>query len=183
MQSQSASTALDHSVGIHRSSIANALRYCLLTFALSISTSALAVVDPPNPDDLTQGSWDLIPEKSTFCKPRPKQSRRDIVDVGWGLISVHWTGIDHSGKPVDARYVWRYDGEKYPADIKVPAREAISWTLVNPHRVEFLHWSKTDEITEELFREVTADGQEMTQSRKYLGGEGECVDIQVFRRT
>jgi hypothetical protein len=182
MQSQSVSATSNNSVDIRRSSIARALRYYALPFTLCISTSALAAIDPPNPNDLTQGSWDLIPEKSTFCKPRPEQSRRDIVDVGWGMIAVHWTGIDHLGKPVDARYVWRYDGEKYPADIKAPAREAISWTLVNPYRVEFLHWSKTDEITEELFRQVSADGQEMTQSRAYLGGEGECVDVQVFRR-
>jgi len=165
---------------LHRSFFRS--RALLLSISLGFGAVALAAIDPPNPQDLTQGTWDLIQEKSTFCKPRPQQSRREIVDVGWDMISVHWTGIDHAGRPIDARYVWRYDGEKYPADIKRPAREAISWKLINPHRVEFLHWSKDDQITEELYREVTPDGQEMTQSRSYLGGGDECIDIQVFRR-
>ena len=138
--------------------------------------------EPPNPNDLTQGKWELIPEKSKFCKPAPQKSVREIVDAGWGLISVHWTGVDAQGKPVDAWYVLRYDGDKYPADITKPAEESITWKLVNPRRVEFKHWSKDDRMTEDLFRTVSADGQEMTQSRAYLGGPKECVDIQVFRR-
>ena len=49
-------------------------------------------------------------------------------------------------------------------------------------RVEFKHWSKDNRMTEDLLRTVTADGQEMTQTRAYLGGAEECVDTQVFRR-
>lgn len=153
--------------------------------SLFAAGSALAV-EPPNPKDLTQGKWELIPEKSKFCKPVPRKSNRHIYDAGWGLIVAHWTGLDPQGRPVDTRYVWRYDGEKYPATIMGAADEAISWKLVSPHRVEFIHWDKNDKITEELYREVSADGQEMTQSRKYLGakadGKDECVDIQVFKR-
>jgi hypothetical protein len=138
-------------------------------------------VEPPNPEDLTQGVWELDLEKSRFCKPTPQRSKREILDAGWGLISVYWTGIDSSGKPIDVRYVYRYDGEKYPSTIKGPADESITWDLVSPHRVEFVHWSKDDRITEELVRTVSSDGQEMTQTRKYIGPE-ECVDTQVFRR-
>ena len=140
--------------------------------------------EPSNPKDLTQGNWSLDLSKSKFCKPAPKSTKRSIFDAGWGLMVVHWTGIDQDGKPVDTRYVWRYDGEKYPATIDRAddaRREAISWKLVSPSRVEFVHWSKANKITEELVRTVSADGQEMTQSRKYLGG-AECVDVQVFRR-
>ena len=67
------------------------------------------------------------------------------------------------------------------ADISKPAKEAITWKLVNPRRVEFKHWSKDDRMTEELVRTVSEDGQEMTQTRAYLGGK-ECVDTQVFKR-
>jgi hypothetical protein len=149
--------------------------------AACLGMNAALAAEPPNPADLTQGIWEMDPVKSKFCKPAPQKSRREIFDAGWGLISAHWTGIDAKGNPVDARYVWRYDGAKYPADIKKPAAEAISWKLVNPHRVEFVHWSKDGRITEELVREVSKDGQEMTQTRKYLGA-AECADVQVFRR-
>jgi hypothetical protein len=149
--------------------------------ALAFLASAAAAVEPPNPKDLTQGVWDLDLTKSKFCKPTPRSGRREIVDLGWDLIGVHWTGTDRDGKPIDVRYVWRYDGQKYPATIMEPAREAISWKLVSPTRVEFVHWSKDNKKTEELVRTVTPDGQEMTQTRSYLGG-AECVDVQVFRR-
>lgn len=149
--------------------------------AAALLATAAAAVEPPNPQDLTQGVWELNLAKSKFCKPKPRSGRREIVDLGWDLIGVHWTGSDANGKPIDVRYVWRYDGQKYPATIMEPAREAISWKLVSPSRVEFVHWSKDDKKTEELVRTVTPDGQEMTQTRSYLGG-AECVDVQVFKR-
>lgn len=160
--------------GLRRSSL-------LIALALLSSAGMGLAAEPPNKDDLTQGSWELVPEKSTFCKPVPQKSRREIVDVGWGLISVYWTGVDFDGKEMSTRYVYRYDGDKYPSTIMEPAEESITWKLVNPSRVEFTHWSKDNEITEELVRTVSSDGQEMTQSRKYLEQEN-CVDIQVFRR-
>lgn len=144
-------------------------------------TFANEAVAPPNPNDWTQGVWEMVREESAFCKSAPRVSIREITDVGWGMISVHWTGIDASGNRLDSRYVYRYDGEKYPASINKPASESISWKLVNPRHVEFFHWSKEDKMTEELSRKVTEDGQKMTQIRRYLGGE-ECVDRQVFRR-
>ena len=157
--------------------------YLLLVLATAaFGCMSAHAVEPPNPKDLTQGKWELIREKSKFCKPAPQKSVREIVDAGWGLISVHWTGIDAQGKPVDSWYVLRYDGDKYPADITKPAQESITWKLVNPMRVEFKHWSKDNRMTEDLLRTVTADGQEMTQTRAYLGGAEECVDTQVFRR-
>lgn len=149
--------------------------------AAALVATAAAAVEPPNPKDLTQGVWELDLTKSKFCKPKPRSGRREILDTGWGLIAVHWTGADAAGKPIDVRYVWRYDGEKYPATIMEPANEAISWKLVSPSRVEFVHWSKDNKKTEELLRTVSADGQEMTQTRSYLGG-AECVDVQVFKR-
>jgi len=149
----------------------------VLLFSVELSLA----VEPPNPKDLTQGNWELNAAKSKFCKPAPRESRREIIDVGWGLISIYWTGINANGEPMDIRYVYRYDGDKYPANIKKPANESITWELVSPFRVEFTHWSKDNKITEVLVRTVTSDGQEMTQSRKYVGAE-ECVDIQVFQR-
>lgn len=164
---------------MHSLCVATALA-CLLAAGSSMAT------EPPNPKDLTQGIWELNQAKSKFCKPRPQKSRREIVDSGWGLISTHWLGVDEKGKQTETWYVWRYDGEKYPANIGSPAKEAISWKLVNPSRVEFTHWSKDNKITEELMRTVSSDGQEMTQTRKYLGakadGKAECVDTQVFQR-
>jgi hypothetical protein len=146
-----------------------------------LSTTATAT-PPPNQKDLTQGTWDLQLAKSKFsCTPAPQKSSREIVDVGWGLIVTHWTGADSKGQPTDFRYVYRYDGTKYPSEIEKPADEAIVWKLVNPRRVEFTHYSKDDKITQELSRIVTADGKTMTQVTKYIGKPcGE--DVQVFER-
>lgn len=153
-----------------------------MMLALPFSSATVAMAsDPPNPKDLTQGTWKLDLEKSNYCTPAPKEAQRDIIDAGWGLIAIHWTGTRANGDTIDVRYVYRYDGEKYPSTIDRPASEAITWKLVNPHRVEFTHWSKDNEITEELVRTVSSDGQEMTQTRKYIG-PAECVDIQVFQR-
>lgn len=153
-----------------------------LALAACFAAGTAFAVQPPNPKDLTQGRWELDLEKSKFCKPKPRKGTRWIVEAGWGLVSTHWTGMDADGKPIDTWYVWRYDGEKYPASIGKPANEAITWKLVNPARVEFKHWSKDNRMTEELVRTVSADGQEMTQTRAYLTSSKECVDTQVFKR-
>jgi len=157
------------------------LFFVTTALVLLFNSQISMAVEPPNPSDLTQGNWELDLDKSTFCMPVPQSSRREIIDVGWGLISVFWTGIDASGEPMNIRYVYRYDGDKYPATIMSPADESITWKLVSPSRVEFTHWSIDNKITEELLRTVTSDAQEMTQTRKYLSTEN-CVDIQVFQR-
>jgi hypothetical protein len=138
---------------------------------------------PPNPNDLTQGAWELDIAKSRFCDQAevPRSSHREIVDVGWGLVSVYWTGLDSAGKPVDIRYVYRYDGQKYPDDIKTLAGEAISWKLVSPNRVEFLHWSRGNKVTQRLVRAVSDDGRTMTQTTRLANRPG-CTDVQVFTR-
>jgi hypothetical protein len=147
---------------------------CLLT-----AGSALAAVEAPNPKDLTQGKWELQVAKSKFCKEAPKQSSREIVDAGWGLLVTHWTGVDSKGAPVDIRYVLRYDGQKYPADIK-PVDVAISWKLVSPRQVEFVDWSKDNKAIAQNVRTISDDGQTMTQKTKYTGQA--CEDVQVFER-
>jgi len=160
---------------------------CALAGLVAVAGAGVCMASaPPNPKDLTQGVWELDLSKSEFCKPTPKKSVRAIYDAGWGMMVAHWTGTSADGKPIDTRYVWRYDGEKYPATIDRAAEEAISWKLVRPDRVEFTHWSKDNKITEQLVRTVSADGQEMTQTRQYLGakadGKDRCVDTQVFKR-
>lgn len=86
-----------------------------------IAGSALAV-EPPNPKDLIQGKWDLVLEKSKFCNAAaaPKAGNRWIFDAGWGLIVTEWGGTAADGKPIVTRYVARYDGGKYPANITKP---------------------------------------------------------------
>jgi hypothetical protein len=158
----------------------------VLVGALTSGSSWAA--DPPNPKDLTQGNWQADFSRSKYCEGQsqgqrvPRVSRRQIIDAGWGLISVHWTGIDADGKPMDIRYVYRYDGQKYPADLgDTPAKESITWKLVNPHRVEFVHRSKGDKVTQRLTRTVSEDGQTMTQTTRYTNRPG-CEEVQVFER-
>ena len=134
----------------------------------------------PNPKDLMEGNWVLQPGQSKFCKEEPKQSSREIVDAGWGLIVTHWTGVDAKGAPVDIRYVLRYDGQKYPADILKPVDVAISWKLVNPHQVEFVDWSKDGKAIARNVRTISDDGQTMTQKTRPTGQT--CEDVQVFTR-
>lgn len=126
--------------------------------------------------------------KSKYCggesqgQAAPKSSRRHIYDAGFGLIVVHWTGTRGNGQPFDTRYVYRYDGQKYPASIDRPdASEAIVWKLVDPHRVEFTHYTKDNKITQELVRSVSEDGQVMTQTTRYTNRPG-CEEVQVFNR-
>ena len=158
----------------------------LATAVISLAFASISIAaQPPNPKDLTQGHWELSTEKSHFCTPAPRKSVRDIIDAGYGLIAAHATGVGADGKPIDFRYVWRYDGKMYPANIDKPANEAIRWTLVNPHRVEFNHVTQADQITQKLVRTVSEDGQTMTQTTEFVGGKGgkaNCVDTQVFIR-
>jgi hypothetical protein len=142
-------------------------------------------VQPPNARDLTLGKWELQVSKSHFCTDAPQKSARDNIDAGWGVVSVLWTGVDAKGNPINVRYVYRLDGQKYPSDITKPSGVAISWIMVNPSRVEFVDWSKDDKKIAENVRTVSADGQTMTQTTKYVPGEGgkkECVDTQIFER-
>jgi hypothetical protein len=144
-------------------------------------TSAQAAVTPPNPNDLTQGKWELQVAKSKFCGRGPQKSTREIFEAGWGLISVIWESINADGKPTTSRYVYRYDGDKYPSNSDRVASEAITWKLVNPRRVEFVHWSKDNKITSEYVRAVSEDGQTMTQSAKFIS-PAPCDELQVFER-
>jgi hypothetical protein len=149
--------------------------------AVMLLAPAMAIaVEPPNQKDLTQGRWELNLAKSKFCGPAPKKSERVIVDAGWGLIYTTWTGVDADGNPVLIHYVARYDGDKYPAGLDRPATESITWKLVSPNRLEFVHWSKDDNMTSSYVRTVSTDGQTMTQNAKFVGQA--CEESQVFER-
>jgi hypothetical protein len=104
------------------------------------------------------------------------------VDAGWGLISTRWTGTDADGNPVDIRYVYRYDGQKYPVELgSAPAKESFTWKLVNPNRVELAHQSKDNKVTQRIIRVVSEDGQTMTQTTRYTD-RPECEEVQIFDR-
>ena len=151
---------------------------CLLS-----ASGVSAAVEAPNPKDLTVGKWELKLAQSKFCKDAPQRSAREIVDAGWGLMSVHWTGVDAKGAPIDIRYVWRFDGKKYPDDIVNTSDVAIIWKRVSPSRVEFADWSKDNKKTAESVRIVSDDGQTMTQTTKHLDRPDQsCQDVQVFER-
>ncbi len=147
------------------------------------TASAFAAVEPPNAKDLIQGKWRLNLSKSKFCGSASKAEDRHIFDAGWGLIVTEWGGEDANGKPIVNRYVARYDGGKYPANITrpdTPTSESISWKLVDPRHLEFVHYDKKDKITSTYTREVSADGQQMTQVNTFVGQD--CKDIKVFDR-
>lgn len=159
---------------------------CMVALASALATGNALAAEPPNPKDLTQGHWELQLDKSKFCNPSkaPQKSVRDIVDEGYGLISVHWTGMDSTGKPMDIHYVYSFDGRKFPAGIYGPgsrSKESITYHLINPHRVEFQHWSVDGKRTQDLVRSVSDDGQTMTQTTKLSERPG-CEDVQVFQR-
>lgn len=163
-----------------------ALRSGVATLAALACMSAgasLARVEPPNPKDLIQGKWELDLAKSKFCGTAPKSADRHIFDAGWGLIVTEWGGQSADGKPTVNRYVARYDGGKYPANItrpETPTSESISWKLVDPRHLEFVHYDKQDKVTSTYTREVSTDGQTMTQVSTFVGRE--CKDVQVFQR-
>jgi hypothetical protein len=105
------------------------------------------------------------------------------LDAGWGFVSVHWTGVDSKGTPIDSRYVYRLDGKKYPSDIVKPSEVAITWKQVSPSRIEFVDWSKDNKVIAENVRTVSSDGQTMTQTTKFSGKAAQsCQDVQVFER-
>ena len=157
------------------------MRFMLSGLCVTLVTShARAEVTPPNPKDLTQGTWELNVAKSSFCGTAPKKANRVILDAGWGLIATEWETVHADGRTTVSRYVARYDGQKYPSTIQRPATEAITWKLVTPHRLEFVHWSKDDKITSEYVRTVTPDGQSMTQQAKWV--DRTCQETQVFDR-
>jgi hypothetical protein len=159
--------------------------------AISAASVLAETVQPPNPADLTQGTWELNIEKTKLCpgndgvaaKPRP--GGRVIEDVGFGMIVVQWIDTNDKGERYGAgypSYVYRYDGDKYPAGkyYNQPSREGITWKLVSPSRVEFEHWSTDGKITSKYVRTVSADSQQMTQTMTAPGRT--CVESQVFDR-
>ncbi len=142
----------------------------------------------PAAKDSEIGKWELQLSKSHFCNPAaaPQKSTRDIFDAGGGIVLIHWTGVDPKGKPVDIRYVLRYDGKKYafPSDAAEPA-VYISWKRVSPSEVAFIDWSKDGKKLAENTRSVSSDGSTMTQSTTALDANGQkatCTDHQVFER-
>lgn len=162
----------------------------ILSAAVMLDLTAARVslaVEPSNPKDLIVGDWALQLDKSKFCDPAraPKQDFRKIRDEGYGMVSVHWIGIDAGGKPLDRLYVYFNDGTKVPAGefrgTPLESKESMTFHLINAHRVVWEHWSKDNKLTSSWVREVSADGQTMTQTAK-LVNRPECVDIQIFRR-
>ncbi len=140
-----------------------------------------ASVKAPNPKDLTQGMWELNHAKSKFCGTPLKKSTRYVRDIGWDMVLVTWDMIRADGQPELRQYVYRYDGDKYPGGgIEIPAIEAISWKLIDPNHVEFVHWSKDNKKTGTYTRTVSADGQTLTQNFK--SESRPCEESQVFDR-
>ncbi len=129
----------------------NLFCFAAATAVLLTANTALAV-DPPNLNDLIQGTWELNVAKSKFCGPVPQKSTREIFDAGWGLIVTTQGGVYADGKPINNHYVARYDGQKYPSTIDRPAKDSVTYKLVNPHRLEWTHWSKDDKKTSEQAR-------------------------------
>lgn len=156
----------------------------VIAIAGLIAAGAQAAVTPPDPTDLTMGDWDLNVAKSNFgCTKPPQSSHRHMFLAGFDMRVSIWTGTQADGKPFNTRYVWRYDGDKYPAGLgrpDSPTSESIAWKLVDPHHVTFTHYNHADKVTQNLSREVSADGQSMTQTTDYVGRN--CKDVQVFER-
>jgi hypothetical protein len=163
-----------------------AKRLCAVAAAFAALTAANghAAVNPPDPKDLTMGEWELNVAKSKFgCTAAPKVSKRHMYNAGFDMMVSVWTGTRADGTPFDTRYVWRYDGDKYPAGLGRPdsaTSEAIAWKLVDPHHVTFTHYNHADKVTQNLSREISADGQTMTQITNDVGKN--CQDVQVFDR-
>jgi hypothetical protein len=154
----------------------------------SAQSSVAADVTPPNPKDLTIGRWVLQVDKSHFCpaasgaSSAPQSSSRDIFDAGGGLVSIDWVTVQANGNKTDTRYVYRYDGKPYPTSIMAPSGEGIVWQLVNPHKVTFQHVSYKDgKVTQRLERDISDDGQTMTQTT-HIVARPDCEDVQVFQR-
>lgn len=146
-----------------------------------------SATEPPNSKDLIVGDWTLDLSKSKFCNPAeaPKQSLRKIMDEGYGMVSVYWTGTNADGTPIDRRYVYFNDGRKVPAGefrgTPLQSKESMTFRLINPHRVVWEHWSPDNKVTSRYVREVSADGQTMTQTDTLLNRPG-CVDKEVYER-
>ncbi len=151
--------------------------------AVALVTASHAAT-PPDPTDLTMGDWELNVAKSNFgCTKAPQVSKRRMFNAGFDMRVTIWTGTQADGKPFNTRYVWRYDGDKYPAGLgrpDSPTSESIAWKLVDPRHVTFTHYDHSDKVTQNLTREVSADGMTMTQTTAYVGRD--CKDVQVFER-
>ena len=166
-------------------------RMHLVSVVVSVSAAVnfgIAWAAEPAAKDNEVGKWELQLSKSHFCNPAaaPQKSTRDIFDAGGGVLFIHWTGADPKGKPVDIRYVLRYDGKKYafPSDVADPA-VYISWKRVSPSEVAFIDWSKDGKKVAENTRTVSSDGNTMTQSTTAVDASGQkaaCTDKQVFER-
>jgi hypothetical protein len=148
---------------------------------------ASRAAEPPNPKDLMIGDWALQLDKSKFCDAArtPKQSLRKVRDEGYGMISVHWTGMEADGTPINRMYVYFNNGTKVPAgefrETPLKDKESMTFHLINPHRLVWEHWSADNKLTGNWVREVSADGQTMTQTDKLLNRPG-CVDVEVYQR-
>jgi hypothetical protein len=166
-------------------------RLVLISTAMSVSAllhygSALA--EEPSAKDTEVGKWELQLSKSHFCHEdaTPQKSAREIFDAGGGVLLIHWTGVDPKGKPVDIRYVLRYDGKKYafPSDVAEPA-VFISWKRISPTKVSFIDWSKDGKMVAQNTRTLSDDGKTMTQSTTAVDANGQkatCTDKQVFEK-
>ena len=166
-------------------------RTAFVLSATALTALAMARVgltaEPPNAKDLLVGDWVMELDKSKFCNPAeaPKQDARKIEDEGYGMVSVHWTGVAADGKTIDRRYVYFNDGHRVPAGefngLPLETKESMTFHLVSPHRLNWEHWSRGGKLTSTYVREVSADGQTMTQTNKLLNRPG-CEDVEVFRR-
>jgi hypothetical protein len=155
---------------------------------VGLSTARVSLAgEPPNPKDLVVGDWVLQLDKSKFCDPArvPKQDFRKIRDEGYGMVSVDWTGIDAKGARYKRLYVYFNDGHRVPAGefrgTPLESKESMTFHLINPHRVVWEHWSKDNKLTSTWVREVSADGQTMTETDKVMSRPA-CRDVQVFER-
>lgn len=162
--------------------------FAALAFVAACAHCVASPAGEPVATDPEVGKWELQPARSHFCKPEavPRESLRDIFDVGGGIYLDHWTGVDAKGEPIDFLYIVRYDNRKYafPSDTWNP-RVYISWKRVGTSKVSFVDWSKDGRVIAENSRTVSPDRKTMVQTTNAVDANGQkssCTEIQVFEK-
>ncbi len=133
-----------------------------------------------NATDLTNGTWELDIEASSF-KPGPwwKQQTRIYTSDGKSIKMVG-TGTRENGDTVRFEYAGAYDGKDYPVSGN-PKAETIAQVLVDKYTVTTT--TKRDgKITATSKRVISKDGKTMTISTSGTDEKGVAFNNKVVLR-
>lgn len=161
--------------------MANLFQRTLIATAIFAVSSTGADAKTLMPSSLWAGTWHLNVGASRLSSPAGKRSETRVYAVEGNKLTVHATGTDAAGKPMNYNYAGPFDGKPHKM-VGNPVGDSIALTLVTPLSANATV-RKGSMVTATAKSDISSDGKHLTLTRTTLHGKAASTkDVLAFDR-